>query len=59
MIVAVLCLGIIIFLLELSKTRENFILVPFTEPNLPKFGAKKDTFFNLIRFDTRQGQITP
>ena len=59
MTVAVLCLGIVIFLLELSETRENFILVPFTEPNIPNFGTKKDTFFNLMHFDTRQGPITP
>ena len=43
----------------IEQKRENFILVPFTEPNLPNFSAKKDTFFNLIHFDTRQGHITP
>ena len=43
----------------IEQKRENFIMVPFTEPNLPNFSAKKDTFFNLIHFDTRQGHITP
>ena len=43
----------------IEQKRENFILVPFTEPNLPNSSAKKDTFFKLIHFDTCQGQITP
>ena len=29
---------------------ENFILVPFTEPNLRNFSAKKDTFFQTNPF---------
>ena len=56
---AVLYLGIVIFLLELSKNHVNSILVPFTEPKPQNFSAKNDTFINQIHFDTLQGSITP
>ena len=58
-IFAVLYLGIVIFLLELSKNHVNSILVPFTGPKPQKFSAKNDTFMNQIHFDTLQGPITP
>ena len=58
-IFAVLYLGIVIFLLELSKYHVNFILVPFTEPKPQNFSAKNDTFINQNHFDTLQGSITP
>ena len=58
-IFAVLYLGIVIFLLELSKNHVNSILVPFTEPKPQNFSAKNDTFMNKTHFDTLQGPITP